>query len=98
MTHDYHGRYAEFAVIDDPSLPERFQNYSIDKNKIGEGPISLCYRAQRIDTNETVRLKVFRRRLSLNSGNSRTIPETKSPFLGIPRQPDPVISRYNSSQ
>lgn len=66
MTHDYHGRYAEFAVIDDPSLPERFQSYSIDKNKIGEGPISLCYRAQRIDTNETVRLKVFRRRLSLN--------------------------------
>ncbi len=66
MTPDYQGRYAEFAVVDDPSLPERFQNYIIDKNKIGEGPISFCYQARRTDTNEAVRLKVIRRRLSLN--------------------------------
>ncbi len=66
MTPDYHGRYAEYAVIDDPSLPERFQNYIIDKNKIGEGPVGLCYHARRTDTNEAVRLKVIRRRLSLN--------------------------------
>ncbi len=67
MTQNYQGRYAPFAVADDPALPERFQNYTIDKNKIGEGPISLCYRARRADTNEPVRLKVLRRRLSQNS-------------------------------
>ncbi|MGB5108011.1 MAG: protein kinase [Candidatus Zixiibacteriota bacterium] len=67
MTQDYQGRYAQFAVADDPSLPEHFQNYAIDKNKIGEGPISFCYRARRVDTNEPVRLKVLRRRLSQNS-------------------------------
>ncbi len=64
MTQDYHGRFAEFAVSDDPSLPERFQNYVVDKNKIGEGPLSFCYRARRLDNNEQVRLKVLRRRLS----------------------------------
>lgn len=66
MTRDFQGRYAEFAVADDPSLPERFQNYVIDKDKIGEGPISYCYRARRLDNNQQVRLKVLRRRLSLD--------------------------------
>lgn len=67
MTHEHQGRYAEFAVVDDPSLPERFQCYIVDKDKIGEGPISFCYKARRSDTNDAVRLKVFRRRLSQNA-------------------------------
>lgn len=87
MTHDYQGRYAEFAVIDDPSLPERFQNYSIDKDKIGEGPISFCYRARRTDTNEAVRLKVFRRRLSLN-------PE----IVGLFQKQSRLFSEFRGSQ
>lgn len=62
---NHQGRYsrAEFAALDDPELPERFQNYVLDKNKIGEGPISFCYRAKRIDNDRQVLLKVLRRRI-----------------------------------
>lgn len=65
MADNYQGRYsqAEFASLDNPELPERFQNYAIDKNQIGEGPVSYCYRAKRIDSNQTVLLKVFRKRI-----------------------------------
>jgi eukaryotic-like serine/threonine-protein kinase len=59
----FHG--AEYAAIDDPQLPERFQNYILDKNVIGEGPVSFSYRATRIDGNRAVRLKVLRKRVSL---------------------------------
>lgn len=54
--------YAHFAAADEPRLPERFQSYVLDKNKIGEGPTSFCYRARHTDGG-AVRLKVFRRRL-----------------------------------
>ncbi len=57
-------RYAHFAALDHPDLPERFQNYAIDKNPIGEGPTTYCFRARRLSDNSAVRLKVLRRRLS----------------------------------
>jgi serine/threonine protein kinase len=65
MNSDYQGRYSqtEFAALDDPQLPERFQQYVIDKSKIGEGPTSYCYRAKRVDDGRDVRLKVFRKRI-----------------------------------
>ena len=105
MTRDFQGRYAEFAVVDDPSLPERFQNYVIDKNKIGEGPISYCYRARRLDNNRQVRLKVFRRRLSLDREitdlfhkQSRLYPEFHGdliqPFLGTATHNEILIYEY----
>ena len=68
---DYdHGRYhaADFAALDDPQLPERFQNYILDKDLIGEGPISFSYRAKRIDGNRPVRLKVLRKRVCQLAG------------------------------
>ncbi len=55
--------YSRFAALDNPALPDRFQQYNLDKNPLGEGAISLCYRARRIDSGEWVRLKVLRRRL-----------------------------------
>ena len=57
----YHG--AELTALDDPQLPERFQNYILDKNMIGAGPIGFCYRATRTDGNRPVRLKVLRKRV-----------------------------------
>ncbi len=68
---DYdHSRYhaADFAALDDPQLPERFQNYILDKNLIGEGPISFSYRATRLDGNRSVRLKVLRKRVCQLAG------------------------------
>ncbi len=56
-------RSQQFAAVDDPQLPERFQNYALDKNVIGEGPASFSYRATRIDGNREVRLKVLRKRV-----------------------------------
>jgi serine/threonine-protein kinase len=64
MSSHNHGRYAQFAALDHPDLPERFQNYVIDKNPIGEGPTTYCFRARRLSDNSAVRLKVLRRRLS----------------------------------
>lgn len=61
---DYDQQRASFAALDDPQLPERFQNYVLDKNLIGEGPISFSYRAKRLDNGRAVRLKVLRRRVS----------------------------------
>jgi len=61
-------RAADFAALDDPQLPERFQNYVLDKNMIGEGPISFSYRARRLDDSRSVRLKVLRKRVSQLAG------------------------------
>jgi eukaryotic-like serine/threonine-protein kinase len=62
-SYDHDQKRATFAALDDPQLPERFQNYILDKNVIGEGPISFSYRAIRIDGNRPVRLKVLRKRI-----------------------------------
>jgi eukaryotic-like serine/threonine-protein kinase len=105
MAQNYQGRYAEFAVADDPSLPERFQNYVIDKNKIGEGPISYCYRARRLDNNQQVRLKVLRRRLSLDREvtelfrkQGRLLPEFRGdliqPFQGTATHNEILVFEY----
>lgn len=67
--YDHRQHYAaNFAALDDPQLPERFQNYVLDKNLIGEGPISFSYRATRIDGNRRVRLKVLRKRVCQLAG------------------------------
>lgn len=64
MTVDYEGREAQqrFAE-DDPRLPESFQNYQIH-HKLGEGPTSLCYKANKRDSGQVVRLKVLRKRVA----------------------------------
>ncbi len=64
MTIDYEGREAHqrFAE-DDPRLPESFQDYQVQR-KLGEGPTSFCYLAQRRDTGAAVRLKVLRKRVA----------------------------------
>lgn len=62
--------YARYAAQDAPNLPEQFQSYKLNKDKIGEGPVGFSYRAVRNDTNSTVRLKVIRRRLCQASGFS----------------------------
>jgi serine/threonine-protein kinase len=55
--------YARYEAQDAPNLPEQFQCYRLNKDKIGEGPVGFSYRAIRTDTNSPVRLKVMRRRL-----------------------------------
>jgi eukaryotic-like serine/threonine-protein kinase len=69
---------ADFAALDDPQLPERFQNYILDKNVIGEGPISFSYRATRLDGNRSVRLKVLRKRICLLAGAGETYQRAKT--------------------
>jgi eukaryotic-like serine/threonine-protein kinase len=69
---------ADFAAPDDPQLPERFQNYILDKNLIGEGPISFSYRATRIDGNRAVRLKVLRKRVCQLTGIGETYQRVKT--------------------
>jgi eukaryotic-like serine/threonine-protein kinase len=75
----YHA--ADFAALDDPQLPERFQNYVLDKNLIGEGPISFSYRATRIDGNRLVRLKVLRKRICQLAGIGETYQRAKTAQL-----------------
>ncbi|MCC6961776.1 MAG: serine/threonine protein kinase [candidate division Zixibacteria bacterium] len=73
MSSNTHGRFAQFAAVDNPDLPERFQTYILDKNPIGEGAVSFCYRARRTDNQQAVRLKVLRRRLSEHTGISEIL-------------------------
>ncbi len=66
MTSDMDELYARYEAQDAPNLPEQFQSYKLNKDKIGEGPEGFSYRALRTDTNSAVRLKVMRRRLCQN--------------------------------
>ena len=68
MTFEYDELYSrEQFAADDPRLPETFQVYRINR-KIGQGLISFIYEAVRLDSKETVRLKVLRKRIANLSG------------------------------